>query len=53
MKSHFCRKKVIILSPNTGYQGWNSQNAGQNSKREGPDQTASSESVWSVSVLFV
>ena len=31
---------------------WNSKIACQNSKQEGPDQTASSEAVWSGSALF-
>ena len=38
---------------NAGSQSWNSQNAFQIIKQEDPDQTASSEAVWSGFAMFV
>ena len=43
----------FVLKQSVGYQGWNSQNTCQNSKKEYPAQTASLEAIWSGSALFV
>ena len=51
MFKNFERFSLYVLK----YQGWNSQNVSQiyYSKQGDSDQTASSEVVWSESVLFV
>ena len=44
---------LSVLKYIIGFQGWNSQMLIRIANMEDPDQTASSEAVWSGSALFV